>query len=73
LKEGKIPGLQSMVMSRLAGRQAAKDTRRVEALEGLWDTMLKLGTFRMFASLMTILNLEEIDNDRKTMEASKDF
>lgn len=61
LKEGKISALQSMVMSRLAGRQTAIDTRNIEALEGLWDTTLKLGAFRMSASLMTILNLEEID------------
>lgn len=60
-KESKISALQNMVLSRLAGRQAAIDTRNIEALEALWGATLKLGVFRISASIITILKLDAID------------
>jgi hypothetical protein len=61
LKESKISALHTLVFSRLAGKQAAIDKRRIEALEALWNATLQLGVFLMSASLVTFLKLEEID------------
>lgn len=77
VKEGKIAALQSMILSRLAGRQATIDTRSIEALDALWDATLKLGTFRMSASFITMLKLESIDkrpeNDTSIQTLLKPF
>lgn len=77
LKEGKISALQSMVISRLAGKQAAIDAREIQAIEGLWDATLKLSAFRMSTTLVTILKLDALDaraeNDTTAEKLLKPF
>lgn len=60
-KEAEIGALQANVLGGRAGRQALLDKRRVESIEKLWLSTLKLNQFHGSVTMIGLIKLEAVD------------
>jgi hypothetical protein len=73
LKEGKINALQANVLSGHAGRQALLDKRRLQAIETLWPSVLRLDEFKISATMMTMLKINAVEKRAQTDAKLREF